>query len=281
MDLKLPEIAPSSVIVSSKKSNPFKKLFFLLVILLIIAILGLGAFYFYSSRHNQTNNRSENKIEEIETPLFSFSGNIEQINSASLVVSDNVYIPDRTPITDNTPLKPGTTKTITYNVAVSPQTKIIISAVNIPYDLKTSSPSATLLQLNQLKKGQRVTIGSSQDIKSLSINKIEATSIEVYPGLTIVQGTVESLSGNTLTLKALPPSVSEATTYQFSIDKDTEIVTSSASTDSTKPRKKNQLPTSALKANTSVTVYTDTDIKADPVTKALKIDILPFNLVNF
>lgn len=201
-------------------------------------------------------------------PVFNFSGIVEQIDGDTLTVSDDMALSPATRLAENTSADEiPISKKISYKVQITPDTKIHLAEISVPYSFNAATPSATpKITINDLKVGQRVEVVSKSDLRVIGADRFEAVSITASLGTTVIGGTVLSISGNILSVKATPPSVPEPKDYSIAVNNETEVTASAPILQ--------KLALTDLKKGIQVLVYTDTDINSQSP-RALKIEVLP------
>jgi hypothetical protein len=256
MEQNLPS-SPVPVSIKSSQNHrrllPTISIFFILGVIIAAGLI----FYFRRTAGHKLEQTSKGETEEINPlPQTGLAGTIEQINGNQLTVSEN------------------TEKKATYKVVVTPQTTITILPVTIPYSVKIATPSANFkATIADLEAGQLISVTSKNDIRKLTSDHFEASSIIVSSQPTIIEATIDEVLGQQLIVTASPPSVPETKTLKILFNDKTEIVRSAIFDDSTKPVKKAQLSPSNLEAGKKIILYTDSDINSSSL-NALKIDII-------
>lgn len=264
-----PSLQTSQPVISVYKKPSNKKFIIPIIIIIIIVVLSLLTFYFRERLPLPNNQKSPDtsstgKNDQID-PLYNLPVEIEKIDGNALVVRQSSINLSAEPVTQKNPPQ---IRNITFRVRVNDNTSIQTEPVIIPYSLKLATPSATLVKLSELISGQSITI-SSKEKQPVSGSEIEAVSITVSPGTTMVQGKIKEVSGTKIIIHTEPPNAPKD--YQFTISNETEITGS----DTTPPISinKTQLPVSSLKTGGFITIYTDKDVNLFEDLKALKIDI--------
>lgn len=165
-------------------------------------------------------------------------------------------------------------KRLTFKILITDTTAITKPATFVPYAFKQQTPliaapapaiQSDKLTINDLSDGEVVDIFLAEDFRFAKGNTLKASSIAKRVNSNLLSGPIESISGNTLKIKAA------LQTYTVSITGDTEMTTYSQ----TGPKKINL---DALKAGANITVYSASPIDGASFTAA-KIDLAPSMLI--
>lgn len=164
------------------------------------------------------------------------------------------------------------TKDLTFTLTVTPRTKIVRLASYIPYLFKTVPPQPDeVLSLKELVPGMVAAVTTNADLRLSSQESVEATSVEVTRVSNTITGTVTGIQGNSLTIKAPPPTLPAAipaTTppvkehiYTVAVTPQTEI-----------SRSGKALSLSDVAPGQTVTVWTGADVAMDTAVTALRLE---------
>lgn len=243
------------------------------------------------------NTSSKNKVSSdillLTQPVNNFSGKVDKIEGNAIWVSQQftlpqpmlpppaVTTPGQPPPAIPTPLPP---KTVTYKVVINTTTQINRPPVFISYLLTTPTPPAPeKLSVKDIKLGQYISLNTNTDLRTLVNNEIVASSIQLPPIANSINGKISNISGNTLSIKAFPPSQGgpggPAMMPNASIAPPKEVTYTVAVTDSTEisrygqpePAKEGAMPkgpvpeklsVSDLKVDMQLTVWTNVDVTA-------------------
>lgn len=283
-----------------------KKIVILAVGFVLIIFVLVGVYAVVSKKNivqlAQSTSVSSN-ILYITNPVTSFSGKIESVQGNTVTVSQDMVIaqmftPPAAGQPNQLPAAPVTPKTkkITYKVLITNNTMINQAPSFIPYLFKqTATPGAgapmaaapiaaiNKLAAKDLKTGQFINISTNTDLRSLSGDQFEATSINLSSKATSVNGRVTAINGGELVIKgfaptspmgaaAVNPQTPKEKEYTITVNQDTEISGNASSNDPMKPPKPEKYSLSDLKKDTQITVYTEDDIDLSTKLTALKIE---------
>lgn len=214
----------------------------------------------FSSRPSQASD-----ILYLTSPVKSFSGKIEKIED------NKIWIKKRLTLNNNP------SKDIVFKFLVTPQTKIFRPKTYVPYLFKsTTSFVDDILTLKDLKIGQYVGADTNMDLRIVSKNTPDTTTIQVLTTSNVLHGSIEKISANTLVMKATPPNPPFAN-EEFQQPKE-KIYTITITSDTEISRKKynngapEQIPFSQLTSNMEATVYTTEDVVLGTQLTALLIE---------
>lgn len=222
----------------------------------------------------------------LTSPVFSFTGQIENISGNTITLSQTATLRTNqaiaAPMTPDQSDSQPITKKLTYKVTVDKNTSINRPDLTLP-PIDPAKPASQAVQpiltINDLKKGETVTALSNNDLRTLAGNSFTAASLQLAPKQTTLSGTIAALSGNSLTVKSylLPssdPTQATSQDYQITITDQTEIVENDLSADPLKPGQSRKASLSSLKKDQSVTVKTKEDINTQTRLTALKIEVM-------
>lgn len=269
----------------------------LIIICALIVILGLTLAILLQKRSSKPSISSN--ILSLTPPVTSFSGTVEKISGNTITLTQTVteqlpapiYDPNNLPTADNpaSPLPSPATHILTYQVLVTDQTVISQPPAIINYLFKSNNPPTQLapssqptLSIQDIKEGQYLSINTLSDLRTLSGDQFEATSINLPMLRNSLTGTIISITDNTLVIKAyLPPSMSPTTTpenpesltpqqkeFTLTITSDTEI---SGMNSQGQPQR---YSLSDLKQDQQISVYSAEDIVDSETLTALRIEPL-------
>jgi hypothetical protein len=241
-------------------------LFFILALLLSLIAL---------KKSSQKKPLSPN-ILYLTSPVYSFSGTVEKIEGKAIYVSqkiteNNLPFAPFPPNPNPSPFPTPKTVTLSYRVLISEKTQISKPPIFINYLFITPTPTAEKkLSINNIKIGQTVTVTTNQDLRTLTSDTFEATTVSLPPIINTLSGKVFEVKKDILIVKAFTPQSPNERDYQIKITKDTEI--SRIGTNG-KPEK---LSLEEIKKEMGVIVYTDEDVTQSQKLTALRLEpILP------
>lgn len=246
------------------------------VIIGVIVLTILAFFIVFDSQTKSRGGAVSKNILALTQPVTFLSGTVEKVEGQTITVSYKPMLPQIANVATTLSPTPKSV-TITYQVAVSDKTTISKLVPYISYLFKAISPAPPVkLSIRDIKVGQSISVTSMVDLRTLSGNVFEAAAINI-PLVNVLYGKIVQLGGNTLTIKAFPPSVPGAAAllkekeYTIHISSETEISRNNLIGSSPKPEK---LSASDLKKDMQVSVYTDTDVTNGTVFTALRIEPL-------
>ena len=213
---------------------------------ILLLVLGAGAM----KKNNSPLNGPNSTILFLTQPVTSFSGIIEKIEGNTITI----------------------TRKISYRVFIDENTPIEQPESPIPYLFNTSTNATNKNKtIKDLKIGQSAKIDANEDLRTLAVQEFKATRVTLNAIANTLSGPVFDVNGNTLIIKAYPPSTPSSETprernYRVKIIDNTEI--SRNAPDGTPVR----FALNDLKRNIWVVAYTDVDINSVTEFTALRID---------
>lgn len=244
----------------------------LIALLVLFAVLFIFTSFGSSKSLLKKSGSISPNILYLTKPVTSFSGKVEKIAGNKITVSQQLTSSNPTP----------QTTTIAYLVTITDKTQIIrLSSPGSP------PPADSQPTIKDIKAGQLIMVNTTNDLRTMTGNKFEATTVSLPPVINILNGQIISLEENVLTIKgtavipALPDFVNNLSTapqekdYRISLTPDTEISQSSFIPtnpgEPPQPLKNEKLSSSDLKKDMQVTVYTAQDVNENSELTALRI----------
>ena len=227
----------------------------ILILGVLLLVLGAGAL----KRNNSFVNTPPSTILFLTQPVKTFSGIIEKLDGNTLTVSQNMTMNS---VTQKVTFRVITDKNTTIEQPESPIPYLFAKSVNASNNKKT---------IKDLKVGQTAVINTDEDLRTLTLQEFKATHVTLNAIANTLSGPVFDVGGNTLIIKAYPPStpsseIPKERNYRIKITDNTEI--SRGAPDGTPVR----LTLNDLKRSMWVVAYTDGDINSGTDFTALRID---------
>lgn len=205
-------------------------------------------------------------------PVTRLYGKIDKVEGDTVSLTQRFSLP----LPDGTSAK----RDITFKIVVTPSTKIVRLATYIPYLFQNLPPKPDeVLSLKALTPDMVASIVTKEDVRLVRAGKLEATAMEISQVSNTLEGSVLTIQGNTLTLKAGRPILPAAIagperaageeTYTVLVNAQTEISRKNTSFSPPVPEK---LDLAALKPGVLLTVYTKEDTAFNTRVSALRIE---------
>jgi hypothetical protein len=229
------------------KSSTTKLLFWGVIIIVVVNVIVLLTLVF-----NRNKLGSSNAL-IFTQPVNTFTGVVSGVSNNKLTVV----------FTSVTPQEVGKNPEYTFDVETDENTMISQNSAQVPYMVKPVVSSALNSKaLSDIKKGDTVTITTSQDLRLMAANKFLAQSVIVNETISMISGKVESVSGSSLQVKGIKSKISQianvnpqqATEQRYTVDTTgTTEISSIAGTPGS--GKAENVRLSELKTETMVSIY--------------------------
>lgn len=269
------------------------------IIIIGVIVLGILTLFMFNGPSNKAVSPN---ILYLTQPVNFFSGIVDKIEgnkltvSQKLIASQNLLPVAANPLGKTAPLPAPKVVTITFKVVISDKTQISQPLSIVNYLFKTVTPpavgapgllpadSAPKMTVKDIKVGQMITVNTIKDLRTLTGDTFEATTVNLPQVANTLNGKIVTLEGNVLTIKgfsqtmavAAPAAVPKEKNYIINITQDTEIsrniYDSNVNSGTLIAPKPEKLSIGDLKKNMQVTVYTAEDVTESQTLTALRIE---------
>lgn len=260
----------------------------IIIVVVVVKVLGVGS---NGGILAPTSSVSPD-ILYLTQPIHTFSGTVESVNGNTIVLG--AMLP---PSTQNLqPRAPGLSpmptivqKQITYTVTVSNSAHLsrLGQSPTLAVPIFQSSQSAAVRQPPQIKPltlsdvqvGMYITVGTDSDLRTLQGSSFTATSVLLPQEVKTIAGSIKGISGNILTVSAVPVSYGspflqqQPKDYTITLTSATTIVENTPQTPE-KQSTQQQLTPSQLQQGMSISVTTDQDMTNTQSANAVSISVV-------
>lgn len=236
-----------------QSNSSFNKIvFWLLIIIVVVNVVVLGSLVLKRGAPGGASSYALAFTSEVHV----FSGTVTGIGDNTLTVAFS-------PLTTSS--KPG--QKLSLEVKTDKATQVTQEIMSVPYYFKdtTQEPPAKAASFSHIRKGDSVRVNAKEDVRLIKNSSVTAQTITILPANFSINGTVEKVTGTTITVKGLKhaaitdPNAVNPETFTISTAANTEIVilpvvAPDAKTPAPKPQK---VALSALKPGMQVNIYAE------------------------